>query len=83
MKETRKYWDGSRQWTVNIRTGVASYVCPDTGETVYPGHELEAKIVARVRSRVKSLSRRAARDRAARDLGLVKVRGNLGGTYWE
>ena len=26
---------------------------------------------------------RRARDQAMRDLGLVKVRGNLGGTYWE
>lgn len=27
--------------------------------------------------------RRAERDRALRDLGLKKVRGALGGTYWE
>ena len=26
---------------------------------------------------------RRERDQAMRDLGLVKVRGNLGGTYWE
>lgn len=28
-------------------------------------------------------SRRQSRDQAMRDLGLTKVRGNLGGTYWE
>lgn len=26
---------------------------------------------------------RRERDQSMRDLGLVKVRGNLGGTYWE
>lgn len=26
---------------------------------------------------------RKEREQALRDLGLVKVRGNLGGTYWE
>jgi hypothetical protein len=28
-------------------------------------------------------ARRRVKDRAMRDLGLVKVRGALGGTYWE
>lgn len=28
-------------------------------------------------------ARRRERDQAMRDCGLVKVRGNLGGTYWE
>lgn len=35
---------------------------------------------------VKNMRRNAARrdrDQAMRDLGLVKVRGALGGTYWE
>lgn len=26
---------------------------------------------------------RRERDQAMRDIGMVKVRGNLGGTYWE
>jgi hypothetical protein len=81
MKETRQYWDGSRQWTVNLRTGVASYV--EDGQTVYPDKEMEARIVAKVRGRVKSTTRRAAMDDAYRSCGMVKVRGALGGTYWE
>lgn len=38
-------------------------------------------------SRTKRINRRVAlrreREQALRDLGLVKVRGALGGTYWE
>jgi hypothetical protein len=33
--------------------------------------------------RIKRNARRRARDQAMRDIGMVKVRGNLGGTYWE
>ena len=33
--------------------------------------------------RIKRNARRKARDQAMRDLGLVKVRGALGGAYWE
>jgi hypothetical protein len=30
-----------------------------------------------------SRGRRRAKEQAMKDLGLIKVRGNLGGTYWE
>lgn len=33
--------------------------------------------------RAKRRAQRKARDQVMRSLGLVKVRGNLGGTYWE
>lgn len=35
------------------------------------------------RKRAKAKAARKARDAAMRSLGLVKVRGALGGTYWE
>jgi hypothetical protein len=34
-------------------------------------------------AREKQNKRRKDRDQAMRDLGLIKVRGALGGTYWE
>ena len=81
MTDVRKYWDGARQWSVNVRTGVASY--QEDGVTVYPDHETEAKVVAKVRARVRGQSTRKAKDQIRRDMGLVKVRGALGGIYWE
>jgi len=33
--------------------------------------------------RQKRNQQRKAREQALRDMGLVKVRGNLGGNYWE
>ena len=40
---------------------------------------------ARIENERKERRRRARmlRDQVCRDLGMVKVRGNLGGTYWE
>ena len=32
---------------------------------------------------IKRNARRRANDQAMRDIGMVKVRGALGGTYWE
>jgi hypothetical protein len=48
--------------------------CQDTnGDT-------HAKAVA---ARKRAKARRRERDQVLRDLGLVKVRGAMGGTYWE
>ena len=33
--------------------------------------------------RIRRNALRRERDQVMRDMGLVKVRGNLGGTYWE
>jgi len=33
--------------------------------------------------RIKRSRTRRLRDQAMRDIGMTKVRGNLGGTYWE
>ena len=35
------------------------------------------------KTRAEARQRRRERDQVMRDLGLVKVRGALGGTYWE
>ena len=44
--------------------------------------EQSAPILAEVKRRRHNKSRQS-RDQAMRDIGMVKVRGNLGGTYWE
>ena len=43
----------------------------------------EAKALAEKVKRYKRNKSRRERDQLMRDLGLVKVKGNLGGTYWE
>ena len=45
--------------------------------------DAEKNEVMRNMKRLRSLINRRERDQAMKDLGLVKVRGNLGGTYYE
>jgi hypothetical protein len=44
---------------------------------------LTADVAKRLERLAKQRERRKARDEAMRSLGLVKVRGALGGVYWE
>jgi hypothetical protein len=39
--------------------------------------------IAKARRNARARANRKARDQVMRDCGLVKVRGALGGTYWE
>ena len=50
------------------------------GENTCATCEREARNKAR---RARANSNRKARESVLRDMGLVKVRGALGGTYWE
>lgn len=60
------------------------------------GHEIEqerinrffekgkiAKYCNRCNKKLMQKFQRQERDRDMRDIGMVKVKGNLGGTYWE
>jgi hypothetical protein len=48
------------------------------------GDQARAIAIAKViNARKRARDNRRARESAMRDCGLVKVRGNLGGTYWE
>lgn len=60
--------------------GWVSYLAADPGLQNLPGG-----IVAwsKKLANAQNAARRRAKDQALRDLGMVKVRGNLGGTYWE
>jgi hypothetical protein len=42
-----------------------------------------AKVVKSEAARLRKNANRRERDSIRRDMGLVRVRGNLGGTYWE
>jgi len=81
MQEVHTYSDGFATWRLNTRTGVLSR-CVD-GVTDYPEGSDADKARRVFANRAKSAAARKARDSAMRDLGLVKVRGALGGTYWE
>lgn len=50
--------------------------------SVAPGESSVARLFAE-RSKVRAKRARKAKDEAYRSCGLVKVRGALGGTYWE
>ncbi len=80
MKELRRYYDSRTgfSYNVNVRTGI---VCRTDGE--YPDAETHDRILRAVQSRMKAQRGARERDQMLRDCGLVKVRGNLGGTYWE
>lgn len=63
-------------------------VCENCGEEIFTkdGEGLCPdcdKAEADGKRRAKANERRRARDAAMRSLGLVKVRGAMGGTYWE
>ena len=80
MKEVRTYFDSTSgtTYSVNVRTGIVR----ERGGAM-ADHETEARIVRAVRSRIASQAARSGKDAAMRSLGMVKVRGALGGTYWE
>ncbi len=53
-----------------------------TGNLIFPGHP-EYENALRQQKRWARNKARRERDQVMRDMGMVKVRGNLGGTYWE
>lgn len=79
MKELRKYWDGQHSYLVNVRTRIVRFA--DTGE--YPDDETAARVLKAVLRRVEAAKRRRAIADAYESCGMVRVRGALGGTYWE
>ncbi len=81
MKETRKYYDGfsGASYLVNVRTGQVRHSL--TSE--YPAEDVIARVLKAVQGRIKSAANRSNMDDVRRSCGLVKVRGALGGIYWE
>ena len=81
-KEVVAVWTGDGfQYHVSRRTGVVS--ATRDGETSYPDEMRAEKVRRVVASRDRASVNRRAKDDAMRSISMVKVRGNLGGTYWE
>jgi len=45
--------------------------------------ELRSLVIAKEKARIRHNAARRERDQAMRDMGLKRVRGALGGVYWE
>ncbi len=70
----------STEGAVMQRIGQA--IVPSFNDYVPVSLTREAEVLAEVK-RLRHNKARRSRDQAMRDLGMVKVRGALGGTYWE
>ena len=85
MKPCRLTLDGKR-YLVNQHGVVAQLAGGDfmSGYNIidFCNSETTDAVLAEVR-RLRANKNRRERDQAMRDLGMVKVRGALGGTYWE
>ena len=90
MKACKLTFNGNR-YMVNAQGVVARFCESDLGIPGFADYHLcdhtEADAVlvevARLRRNKASRIARRSRDQLMRDLGMVKVRGALGGTYWE
>lgn len=60
-------------------------VCEKCGEEIATkdGDNLCPDCEKKKKNRAKAAANRKARDEAMRSIGLTKVKGALGGTYWE
>ena len=70
---------GECAYTVDAAKNVICYRSP----LGYVRPENEREMVLAEVKRRRHNNARKFRDQTMRDIGMVKVRGNLGGTYWE
>lgn len=87
MKTENEYRAEMRKKTVaelkfTIKDCAEAIAAMPDGENV-PRYTLEMETAKKVLRNRRASQARAFRDDAMRSLGLVKVRGALGGTYWE
>lgn len=90
MKPCKLTFNGNK-YMVNAQGVVARLCTSDLGILGFADYHLcdltesDAVLleVARLRRNKAQRIARRSRDQAMRDLGMVKVRGALGGTYWE
>lgn len=83
MVKVRKAWDSARAgtWRWNPETDVLSF--EHAGETTYPSGAERARGLALFARRDRASANKRERESIMRSCGLVKVRGALGGVYWE
>lgn len=68
-------------WIEHPQSGMV--LCADAGPEPFGRCDQPAETREQFDKRTARNKARRDRDQLRRDLGLVKVRGNLGGTYWE
>jgi hypothetical protein len=71
-----------KRYEVNRLTSFVQKVAPG-GYLQNVSAEESAEVLRLFVQRAKANRARKVRDQAYRDCGMVKVRGSLGGTYWE
>lgn len=81
MKEARTYFDSRTGNTFIVNLNTRQVRCAVSGE--YPADDVIERVLRAVASRVRAAANRKAREDVYRSCGLTKVRGNLGGVYWE
>lgn len=74
-----------KQYHVNAQRVVAQVTSDPLGfgQAYRLCDDIESDLVLAEVKRLRHNKARRSRDQAMRDLGMVKVRGALGGTYWE
>ena len=70
-----------KKYEVNRLTGLVMRF--DSGFPVAVSEAESSEIMKIFLARVKANRARKARDQAYKDCGMTKVKGSLGGTYWE
>jgi len=87
LKVPSKISSNMYTWAIQDETGL-HYIQRGTDERLYAEgldlthYELNA-IVKKARANDRKNKSRRDKDQAMRDIGMVKVKGALGGTYWE
>ena len=90
--KVRRWYDGRVEWTLHpdgrvmgdCGGGYSATLGPDHSQRYWHATPAEADRVRRhFAARDRASAQRRVRDQVCRDLGLRKVRGALGGTYWE
>lgn len=78
--------DGMFTWAIIDNNGIQHEVQKHYDGTLFVGgcgENVSDKEIRRLINTAKSSANRKAKEQAYKDCGLVKVKGALGGTYWE
>jgi len=76
--------DGMFTWAILDNDGTQHEIHKSYDETYYAdGLDLSHSDIRKLLTNARASASRKAREQAYKDCGLVKVKGALGGTYWE
>jgi len=76
--------DGMFTWAILDNDGIQHEIHKSYDETYYAdGLELSHNDISKLLKTARASASRKAREQAYKDCGLVKIKGALGGAYWE